>query len=267
MRDFLAALHELWIFAWGSSSLSVDLNYTPLARPANLDVVPAPTISTPPPSRVATDTRAYVRADIALCFARPVHTLDGVKATFSYGVEVLTGPVEGRFVYISGYGHEGWVLKDSLTPHRTDIYPELQSGRVYEYDDPATVAIRRVLKDPLAAAELIAPLQPAEYIFLYWQLAGVNIDWPDIRPRTPGLWRQLLKGRSGVHVGIEPKTHAIMEWVTDSGEGFLAVVDAVQPDETLVVSHVGVDSPGQFTKQKMLATEWRELRPVFIAVT
>jgi hypothetical protein len=212
-------------------------------------------------------TTAYVIVPLAACYARAVHSYDGVIARLPYGQTVSVGGASGRFWRVTAGSVAGWVLKDACTTVRTLVYPELTTGVVYSAIHSETEAIRRLLEDAFAAAELALPLQPEEFVTYRLRLSQQRISWGSERPRIAGTWHTLLRGRPSIHVGVTPRTHAVMEWLSSEGEGQLAYVESVTPDETLLISYVVGGSAGLYQQEVVSPGRWREWRPVWITVT
>ncbi|MCR4286353.1 MAG: hypothetical protein NUW00_05660, partial [Candidatus Kaiserbacteria bacterium] len=70
-----------------------------------------------------------------------------------------------------------------------------------------------------------------------------------------------------VHVGVVPKMGSIMEYISDADTGHLAFVEAVFPDDTISVSEVNFPDSGIYNERELSKDEWKELKPVFIAVS
>jgi hypothetical protein len=50
-------------------------------------------------------------------------------------------------------------------------------------------------------------------------------------------------------------------------EQFLAFVESVIPDDSIIISSIGRHEAGVYEKQEFTRAQWRELRPVFISFT
>lgn len=220
----------------------------------------------PPLPPITTHTTAYCTQDETPVYERPVRALDTVLAYLLYGATVVVERHEGQFSQIVTRDQRGWVHKDVLVYDKAVIFPQLRDGERYDAHHPATVAIRRYLNDPFAAAPLYLPLLPAEQVTYRLREQGRMISWPPRRPRPVGLWHELLRGVPGIQSTIEPRTGALVEWFDDDGEGALRYVEAVHPDRSIVVAGI-VDADGRYRVERMSEAEWRSLRPVFITVS
>jgi hypothetical protein len=185
-----------------------------------------------------------------------------------YGQVVTVQSYEGKYAYVLVHGQVGFIAKDQLTPHKTDVWPALTPKTQYLADTPATIFVRKLLRDPFLAGYLSMPLQPGEYILLRLKQDSLTLPWPDVstQPRVPGVWHQLLRGIRGIHTTVMPLTDSIMEWIAEDGEGRLAYVEAVLPDRTLRVSAVGMVVEGEYGEITLPESVWREWRPVFMEV-
>jgi len=192
---------------------------------------------------------------------------DAIITTLSFGTAVTVAGFSGRYAHVQKGNYTGWVLKDDITPHKQDVWPELLTWGMYGAENPDTIKIRALINDEFGAGALALPLQAGEYVQLRLLQDKRTIIWPTGRPRLPGGWQSLLKGTLGIHSTITPKTDTIMEWQTENDGGRLAYVEAVGLDGVITTSCVGLVVAGQYTKQVWGAGDWKELRPTFIEVS
>ncbi len=223
-RALLSVLSDLTQFLLGSGSKKALPAPSTLALGA--PAVPAPgglpePGPLPPLPLITTHTTAYCTQDAEPLYERPVRALDTVLAYLPSGAAVVVERHEGQFSQIVTRDRRGWVHKDALVYDKAVIFPQLRDGELYDAHHPATVAIRRYLSDPFAAAPLYLPLLPAEQATYRLQEQGRTISWPPRRPRPVGLWHELLRGVPGIQSSIEPRTGALVEWFDDDGEGSL----------------------------------------------
>ncbi len=209
----------------------------------------------------------YVTRDDAVVLSRPVWAFDTVIATVVYGTSVEVIGYQGRFVQVKIQQEEGWLLKDDVTTDKSQVWPVLTSSATYLATSRETQLIRSVIRDEFFATELYLPLRTEEFVTYRLREHSRRIMWGNERPRIAGRWHELLKGRSGIFIGLEPKTGSVMEAYTAEGEPFLAYVVAVEPDATLTLESVGKDSDGVYLRESVPKSLWHEWRPVFIAVT
>ncbi len=208
---------------------------------------------------------AYVCARESILYTRPIVAFDSTIRTLKFSDTVAVHGTEGKFTRVAVDSQVGWVKTEHLTTDRTEIYATLHPNRVYEYDDSETVKIRLWLDDECLGGALYLPLQPIEYILYLMKERGVGIKWPEERPRTPGTLQTILRGKRGVRIGIEPKTFSVMEYITKEKSGVIGLVEAVHPNETIVIKSVGKQVEGEHLIETISKEEWRELRPVFIS--
>jgi len=197
----------------------------------------------------------------------PYQQFDGVICTVPFGQSVTIKSYSGRYAEVLVRGMVGYLPKVSISTQKEVVYPNLKSGTVYGAEHVATRSIRYLIDDTFSGAVVALPLQAGEYITYRLRLDQVQIPWGQVRPRTPGLWHSLLRGITGIHTGVVAKTDTIMEWYADDGDGRLAYVEAVLPDQTLRVSGVGIAVAGEYSLLTLPPTVWKEWRPVFIMIT
>ena len=196
----------------------------------------------------------------------PQSAFDGCFEIVPYGTAVTVVGYSGRYASILRAGHTGWILKDSITPDKSAVWPQFIVNHEYRATDTETIKVRSLLHDSFGVGILSLPLQATEYVTVRLMNDHRSISWPKIRPRLPGSWQQILRGVPGVHNSISPKTDTIMEWTAESGEGRLAYVESVTPDNAISLTLIGLTMAGQYTTLQLPESAWRELRPVFIEV-
>ncbi len=292
-----SVLVDLWQFLFGRQ-LPVDSYELPEAvhpltlgaRPTQQDIASSPDmIGLPPPSTSdseveqpglgltnhTTDDTSYTqpgtiyfvsREQGALLFRDSGVHYDSVLLRLRFGQSMSLKRFAGQYAEVLVVGVTGFVRKEDITPHVATVWPAFVTNTVYDYDDRVTQLVRTHLEDEFLAGELLLPLQPGEYITVRLLRDQLVIPWPKVRPRISGTWHTLLRGVTGVHSGVVPVSDSVMEWTGDDGEGRLAYVDAVLPDDTLKISAVGLVVAGEYTESVVPSVVWREWRPVFISV-
>jgi hypothetical protein len=200
-------------------------------------------------------------------YKNPTIEFDAEITRIPFGAMVVAGEPKGRFYPVTWGNLQGWVLQDCLADRATHIYPVFTIGEENLVDMPNTTQVRAIIQDEFGLGRSEFPLQAGEYVTYRLWKRGMEIVWPDVRPRMPGNWHRILKGVSGVHVSTVPKVGAIMEYISDEEIGYLAYVDAVFPDESIAVSEVNNPDSGVYTETQLPKSVWKELRPVFIEVT
>ena len=206
----------------------------------------------------------YAATPTVSLFASPVAAFDGVITIVPYGTALGLLRTQNRWCEVSYREQRGWVLRDDIT--ETSLSPQFLSGQTYEADSKEATMLRSYLLDEFYGAALHAPLQDVEYVAYRLKKKGRSFPWGTERPRTPGSWQRLLRGRPGVHIGVAPKTDAVMEVIYEDDTGHVAYVEAVFPDESILISEFGYPENGQFTARTLQKEEWRELRPIFITI-
>lgn len=199
-------------------------------------------------------------------YTAPQREFDGVVEMVPYGAAVTVVGYRGRYTSVLRGGHTGWISKDDLTPDKQSVWPQLIVHHEYLATESDTIKLRAIIQDVFGAGVEQLPLQAGEYILFRLMQDHRTIAWPLTRPRLPGSWQTILRGIMGIHSTVTPKTDSIVEWNTESGEGRLAYVEAVSPDNTISLTLVGLTIAGQYETLTLTEEEWRELRPVFIEV-
>ncbi|MCA9365792.1 hypothetical protein KC723_02765 [Candidatus Kaiserbacteria bacterium] len=208
----------------------------------------------------------YVAVPKVTVYARPVLAFDSVLGYFKYATKISAGKQEGKWIQVSDGNLEGWVLTEFLTDSLLDVMPEFLDGVVYEATHPQVKKLRTYIDDSFAADVLVLPLQDVEYVTYRLIKGGRKIAWPPKRPRLAGTWKNILRGVSGVHIGIYPNTKSVMEFVSEEGVSGVGYVESVHPDESIVVSGVDTKIPGRFVMNHYDKKVWQSLKPVFIDV-
>lgn len=209
----------------------------------------------------------YVGSARAPLFLNPTKEFDAVTHELSYGAMVMVLEEKGRFARVSVNGNEGWAIRDDLLDRAAYVYPEFTIGEENNADDPNTLRLRAVIGDIFHGGEAEFPLQSGEYAYYKLVRKGLAIMWPEVRPRTPGRWHTILKGVTGVHIGVVPKVGSVIEYTLPDEIGHLAYVEAVFPDESIVLSEAHYPDRGIYNERTLVKEEWTSLNPVFIQVS
>ncbi len=210
------------------------------------------------------DTVAYVETIQAPVFKNPTMEFDGVIDTLTYGSVITITGMKGRFAHIFADSYDGWILRDDISDQASEVYPVFVVGEENTIDDPNTIRLRAFINDEFGGGRIEYALQAGEYILYRLMRRGVHVAWPSERPRVPGRWHIILKGVTGVHVIVVPKTGSIMEYVMEQGIGHLAYVESVAPDGTIHVSEANHPNDGIYNERHLSREEWLSYRPVFI---
>jgi surface antigen len=70
----------------------------------------------------------------------------------------------------------------------------------------------------------------------------------------------------GVSIGVVPKVGSVIEYTFPDEIGHLAYVEAVFPDESIVLSEANYPDRGIYNERTLGKEEWTALNPVFIQV-
>ncbi len=207
----------------------------------------------------------YIGVPKVYVYQDPVISFDGALRCLAYGQSVRLVALRGRWAQVRLAGRLGWVLKDVLAEDKNTVYPRFVDGELYDAEHPETGKLRMLIDDMFGGGRGAFPLMPPEYIQYRLQEKHRVIDWGDTRQRIAGTWQHKLRGRTGVHIGIHPKTISIMEYTIDD-MGHLAFVEAVFPDSSIHITQIGKKEDSQYSDQMLTQEQWKELRPVFIDV-
>jgi len=208
----------------------------------------------------------YVGSVGVALYKNPAIEYDAQITTLPFGGMVMVGDSKGRFCQVNWKDASGWVLRDDVVDRASSIYPKFVKGVENSVDDANTSYVRTLIKDEFGLARSEFPLQAGEYVLYRLWRRSLRIEWPSARPRVPGIWHSILKGKKGVYMSMIPKVGAIMEYMLNDEVGQLAYVEAVFPDETISISEVNNPDSGIYSERELLKEEWKELRPVFIEI-
>lgn len=195
---------------------------------------------------------------------------DAVVATLPYGSMVMVLESKSPYARIVSGATEGWIYIDDLTDRAANVYPQFTIGEENFAEDVNTERVRAIIDDEFGAGDMAMPLQAEEYVLYRVARKGMHIPWPPVRPRSPGLWHQILKDAAGISVSGEPAPSAIMElhFGDDmSPKGHLAYVEAVFPDNSVQVSEANWPEDGIYNERILVEEEWQALKPQFIKLT
>lgn len=212
-------------------------------------------------------TVMYALARETSLYKDPTIGFDSRVAIIPYGELVLVMEPQGRFYRVVWEDYEGWVLKDDLADRAGRVYPEFIQGQENSVDHPNTAHVRALINDAFGLGQSEFPLQAGEYVLYRLMRRGIRIEWPEVRPRTPGSWHTILRGLPGVHVGVLPKQGMIIEYTEENDIGHLAYVEAVFPDGTITISEANHPHGGIYNERSLSRDTWRSLQPLFIEVT
>lgn len=199
-------------------------------------------------------------------YKNPTIEYDAQIARIPFGAMVIAGEPKGRFYQVAWNDLSGWVLREDLADRATHIYPVFEKGVENGVDAQNTAYVRALIKDEFGLGRSEFPLQAGEYVLYRLWKRGLRIEWPNVRPRVPGAWHTILKGRAGVYVRIDPKVGSLMEYMLDGEIGHIAYVEAVFPDDTISISEVNNPDSGIYNEREIVHAKWKELHPVFIEV-
>ena len=264
IRVLLAVLRDLWNFAIGRE------NDVASPRP---DFVEKPAVTTTEKTYTnslltggeTTERSAFVSVFRADCYINEKPAFDELLSEMRFGDTVAVRRIVGDMAQVHTLHGIGWMSVHKLSDDPNDVQPVLEPGVTYLHDNLEVRKLRMSIHDVALGDYLELPLQSLEYILYQLQLRNISFQWPATRPRVVGAIHQLVRGKPGVIVSVEPHTGSVMEIVSSENQrASLGYVVSVQPDESMTVQTVGRVVEGEFRVESMKKDEWRELRPVFI---
>lgn len=268
MEVIKAVIKDLYLFAHGA--FFAGWRYLLPGRTKTL-ALPLPLESaTLLPAKAGRSDQAtlnFVKKPHTPLFIQPTLAFfDNVKIFLPYGAEVLVTGRQGRLVEITYKEQTGWVFYDDLCSRADDIFPRFSTSQIYSHDHPDTLKVRLFIDDMFAGGLADLPLHEAEYVVYKLSLHGHRLVFDKTRPRLPGDWHKLLRSVEGTRLSIKPTASSVIEYF-DDGDGRLAFVEAVFPDERILLSGLSPWPENRYFEDVFDKEEWREWRPVFITVT
>ncbi len=276
MQVLLEVLKDLWAFVYGDTRTSLAMPVSVLREEPKL-LTAAPTklrlaaavakAALPEPTDVVIDSTSdvpLVAVREAAIYREPTVSFDTKIATVGYGKRVEPERHQGRFTYVRVGAVTGWMLRDEIQP-QSAVLPMFVRGHRYEAVDETTVRLRACIDDMFSGRAAQASLQPEEYVAYMLWTQGRQLPWSETWGRVPGTWQRKLRGIRGVHMDVQPRTGAVMEYILDD-VGYLGYVKQVSPANDITLAGVGLTYESQYTEQLLTHDIWRELRPVFITL-
>lgn len=271
MYDALVeVLRDLWAFAFlkkpifeaSIDTVSVQKSSTQQPQPpASLQQQQQQKAGYSLESRICYVTQPQVR-----CLHFASNSFDSLRGLLGYGEKVSVVQHKNTWAFVESASVQGWVESKFLTENKHSVFPQLHSGQVYGANNAETKKLRQYLNDELLGGLLQLALQSAEFVIYQLRLSGTKVAWPLERPRLPGMWQSILVGKRGVFIGQEPKTGSVLEG-NERKEPFIAFVESVTPDNSIVISYVGRSESGMYEKKECTRTQWQQWSPVFISFT
>lgn len=198
------------------------------------------------------------------CYLRPALVRDTILGTFPYATAVKVVAEQDGWVHVSGRGLEGWTERSHVTTQMTDVVPTFVAGSIYDADHPETLKLRTYIADEFGVAFLRLPALNCEYVWFQMIHHNTAFAWPPLRPRTPGRWSALLQPEPSVHISTVPITGCVMEYLDEQHVAQLWYVEAVTPDESLILWGFSGSDTGLFVNQTLSKDEWTQLQPRYI---
>lgn len=226
-------------------------------------------VSIPEKARIQAPKNTIMYADNIRVpvYKNPTIEFDAQIGEIPYGEMIIVLEPKGRFYRIMWNTIEGWALREDIADRAIRVFPEFTIGEENSVDHPNTVHLRAIINDVFGLGRSEFPLQAGEYVLYRLWKKGIQIVWPSLRPRVPGVWHKILKGSSNVRIGVTPKIGALMEYMITPEMGHLAFVEALFPDDTITISEANFPDLGIYNERVLTKEEWKELHPVFMTVS
>lgn len=244
----------------------------------------ATTLSTPAPTSVQVSleskntSRPLLQKSTVMYTASPATALyelalglGPVLTSLPYGSMVMVLDAKEEWAKVAQGAYVGWVHVDDLEDCAADVYPSFRKGEENGADAVSTTRVRAVIQDEFGAGEAHLPLQAEEYVTYRLLRKGKRIEWPEVRPRTLGVWHTILNDTPNVECRAVPSQGALMEFTMESEDaegvaGHVAFVEAVFPDDTIQISEANWPDRGIYSERVLPLEEWQALNPVFLVV-
>lgn len=280
MRILFAVIEDLYTFAvgtlvgWRSVRAAaphalppsrVGVPVTAPAQATSAEKKAGAAVGTPEPRQLVERTVAYCAQEGVVL--RETHEPESAPVgALSYGEMVMVLEVGMECTKVATNGTKGYAPTTLLARSAAEVYPEFEIGKEYGPHAAATKRLRTFIKDEFAATLAALPLSSHEYAYYRLLRRGVRINWPDIRPRTPGSWAAILATTERVVVTHEPQPGAVLEYLLGEARGHLAYVEDVYADGSIKISEADWPDRGIYNERVLVAEEWKALNPSFIVV-
>lgn len=264
---FIEVLSDLWAFITKKRPV-----LSPSARACSLtekDSEKVSSLETQPPVKASYSVESrvgYITQPQVKCLQVAQKKFDTLRGLFKYGEVVNVMQHKDSWSFVETPALQGWVETKYLTDDKNEVFAQFQTDQEYDAHNLETVKLRQYLDDELLGGLLELKLQPSEFVMYQLRKLGVVVAWPLERPRLPGAWQSILKGKRGVSIGFEPKTGSALE-CDGKKERFLAFVESVTPDDSIIISYVGRREAGVYEKRQFSRIQWQDWKPVFISFT
>lgn len=260
IKAFLEVLNDLWGFIFaGSGSVDVSSSRSYDSKPY------APVLQSKAVDGSYSEETAYVCIESAPYFIDSDLSFDSKLGEFCYGDKVTVLHFGDFYSEVRIGTIKGWTKTVSLTQDEAKIIPDLETMVPYTSDNEESVKLRKYIKDEVLAGQLKLPLQSVELIYFLLKKKGLEVNWPQTRPRAAGMWSSILKGVKGVSIGINPRTNSIIEYAENGTRGHIGFIESVHPDLSITMKSIGRIKPGEYRIEEFTHSEWKEWRPVFLS--
>lgn len=260
-RAFWEVIGELWLFAIGKDGETT---------PPHTVKQSAPSEATAPQQNVKPFDKSEAYFGVAYVTSLKVElwqeeqtTFDGVLTSLNYGDRVVVKRIIADKALVSFGALTGWVLQSDLSDDGLHVFPNLKPGFIYTARNQETIRLRNCIQDAASGGYLNMLLQPLEYILYQLKTYNHQIDWPAGSVRNVGSIHAVLRSNRFVRISVEPHTGDVIE-STDEDNPLLGYIEAVHPDNSILVSSVGRVTEGEFRRETFSHEKWREWRPVFL---
>ena len=215
------------------------------------------------------DQKIYIKED-GVRFRKPLEAPEGVE-NMSKGQEVVF--VDGPWSRVTKDGKIGWVHADYLSEVNSNpVQPSDQSapisfvkGQQNLFDNPTTIAVRKIINDEFGGGAKRWDLQCTEYaMFCVKTKCNIDIQWPIKSGRDGGKWANIFEQYKKYTVLSEPKANCVACFTevhrkdgTLTKEGHIAFVEEVFPDGSIRISEANWPSNGIYSERRISKADWQ----------
>lgn len=273
MHILFAVVEDLYTFAvstllgWRTETDRSAPLALPASRMATLAAVPQEeAVGTPIDPRELPQKHTVVYCAQAQTPLRttPEEASDTTIAVLAYGDMVMMLEAGEAWSYIAAGEKKGYVPTTALAHKAANVYPDFTIGEENGPRADNTMRLRSVIRDEFSASLSQLCLQAHEYVYYKLVRRGVAVNWPDVRPRTPGSWARILGMLEEVSLESTPHVGSVMEYVHTDTSAHLAYVEQVFGDSSIRLSEANWPDRGIYNERVLTKDEWQSLSPTFI---
>ena len=134
-------------------------------------------------------------------------------------------------------------------------------GTAYLADNPNVKKLRELISDEFGLGKSGDCLNCTEYVqFRVKQKLGINIKWPQDRPRHGGLWASIFEKTNLYKILKEPQINCAVSFASPNFSapyGHVAFVEEVMPDSSIKVSEANWPKNGIYNERVIIKEKWQ----------